>query len=288
MKSEWDCVLQNLGEWQGSFTSFSPQGELIQDIPSLILLEGVNQNQSIHLVLKRFYPVPESAELQPRELVMDFSAPAAGAFFFETGAFSDGRTSFSSHQPFVAEFCLLDGDPNRDRSATSRLRQVLIFDAENQLQQVTLIREHRSDLPTPERSPLRVENLLGTWQGKAVTRYPRQATADIADITTTWVRPSEHRPSNPQLIQQVLGYEAIDITLSQGNLCFDQEGQSYQTLLLPDGASSTYPVQICPRQPFFLEAGWLLAPGVRQRLIRRYNSEGDWISVTWISEYQVR
>jgi hypothetical protein len=159
---------------------------------------------------------------------------------------------------------------------------VLIFNAENQLQQATLIREHRSDLPTPERSPLRVEDLLGTWQGKAVTRYPGQATADRADMTTIWLRPSDDR-----LIQQVLGHEAIDITLSQGNLCFDQEGQCYRTLLLPDGASSTYPVQICPRQPFSLEAGWLLAPGVRQRLIRRYNSEGDWISVSWISEYQV-
>ncbi|NJM69861.1 MAG: DUF3598 family protein [Scytonema sp. RU_4_4] len=31
MKSQWDCVLQNLGEWQGSFTHVSPQGELVED-----------------------------------------------------------------------------------------------------------------------------------------------------------------------------------------------------------------------------------------------------------------
>jgi hypothetical protein len=76
MKSQWDCVLQNLGEWQGSFTHFSPQGELVQDIPSILSLEGVNQNQAIHLVLKRFYPTqPGSSELQPKELAIRREAP---------------------------------------------------------------------------------------------------------------------------------------------------------------------------------------------------------------------
>lgn len=27
MRSQWECLLENLGEWQGSFTRFSPQGE---------------------------------------------------------------------------------------------------------------------------------------------------------------------------------------------------------------------------------------------------------------------
>ena len=29
MKKQWDCVLQNLGEWEGSFTHLSPQGEAV-------------------------------------------------------------------------------------------------------------------------------------------------------------------------------------------------------------------------------------------------------------------
>ncbi|NMG18657.1 DUF3598 family protein [Brasilonema bromeliae] len=30
MKSQWDCVLQKLGEWHGSFTRVSPQGKLME------------------------------------------------------------------------------------------------------------------------------------------------------------------------------------------------------------------------------------------------------------------
>jgi hypothetical protein len=47
MRSQWECLLQNLGEWQGSFTRLSPQGELLEDIPSETILEGLNNNQTV-------------------------------------------------------------------------------------------------------------------------------------------------------------------------------------------------------------------------------------------------
>jgi len=94
MKSQWDCVLQNLGEWQGSFTHFSPQGVLQEDIPSLISLQGIDDNRAIHLVLKRFCLTPDSTERVPKEMVVDFSALGRGALFFETGAFSEGEFTF--------------------------------------------------------------------------------------------------------------------------------------------------------------------------------------------------
>jgi hypothetical protein len=73
------------------------------------------------------------------------------------------------------------------------------------------------------------------------------------------------------------------------------EGQVYQTLLLPDGASATCPKQIIEGNPFFLEIGWLRSlvvisknvPLARQRLIRRYNEKGEWVSLTWVTEQKI-
>jgi hypothetical protein len=55
-------------------------------------------------------------------------------------------------------------------------------------------------------------------------------------------------------------------------------------LLLPDGASATCPLTLTPRQSFFLEVGWLITPTQRQRLIRRYNAQGGWESLTLVTE----
>ena len=59
-----------------------------------------------------------------------------------------------------------------------------------------------------------------------------------------------------------------------------------QILLLPDGTSSNTPLQLKLRQPFFVELGWLVEDNVRQRLIRKYNEKGQWISATHIIEHK--
>jgi hypothetical protein len=108
MKSQWECVLKNLGEWIGSFTTVNPQGEIIADVPSSISLAGVRDNQAIHLVLKRFYAVPSSTETSTKEVVWDFSSPPGiGAIYFETGAFSSGGLTIRKGGEFVAEFSLV-------------------------------------------------------------------------------------------------------------------------------------------------------------------------------------
>lgn len=56
---------------------------------------------------------------------------------------------------------------------------------------------------------------------------------------------------------------------------------------MPDGASSTCPLQIQPGQPFFLEVGWLLEPTLRQRMIRSYNSKDEWVSLTLVTERRI-
>lgn len=153
MKSQWDCVLQNLGEWHGSFTRVSPQGELMEDVKSVISLEGVNDNQVIHLVLRRYYPTPGSDELKPQDLVLDFSAPSVGSRYFETGAFCEGSVYFGSGTPFGAEFSFIGGDSCEytvDASVVEeqegqytgdrRMRLIQLFDSSNsQLYRLTLV-----------------------------------------------------------------------------------------------------------------------------------------------------
>ncbi|NJR38868.1 MAG: DUF3598 family protein [Leptolyngbyaceae cyanobacterium CSU_1_4] len=247
MKSQWDCVLQNLGKWQGSFAHFSPQGILQEDIPSVISLEGVDNNRSIHLVLRRYYLTPESTRV-PQEMVVDFSAPGRGALFFETGAFSEGGIYCFSQGTFGAESCLVD--QNR------RLRLVLLFDA-SRFSKLTLIREQRVGTDAPEQPLLQLEDLLGEWQGQTVTRY---FATEKVDRQSSFFR----------LARQEAGLnQQLDET-GRSTLCheggrrapgsafeFEWEGQVYQTLLLPDGASATCPLQITQGNPFFLEIGWL-------------------------------
>lgn len=295
MKSQWDCVLQNLGEWQGSFAHFSPQGALQEDIPSLISLTEIADNRAIRLVLKRFYPTPGSAERVPKEMVVDFSAPGKGALFFETGAFSEGTVYFSPQGSFGAESCLVD--QNR------RLRLVMLFDA-SRFSKLTLIREQRVATDAPELPLLRLEDLLGEWQGQKTTRYFAKEEVEHQSVH------SQLEWRGKELIHQcdeetagVTTYRYFKATPSEclgaiaksSTFEFEKAGQVYKTLLLPDGASVTCPMHIAEGKPFFLEIGWLRphigisknSPISRQRLIRQYNERGEWLSLTWVSEQKI-
>jgi hypothetical protein len=232
MKSQWECVLQNSGEWPGSFTLIGADGKTLEDIPSHISLTGINDNQTMHLVLNRFYPVPGSTELAPKELVMDFSTPGAGALFFETGAFSEGS---------------LD---------TRRLRIVQIFDEAKNFLRLTLIREQRQGSHAPEQSPLLLEDFVGNWQGQATILKPQKTDSETVFMETR----------------------------QEDSLEFERDGLVYRTLLLPDGAFSTCPVNVRSNTAFFMEIGWLIAPNQRQRLIRQYDAAGNWIALMLVME----
>jgi hypothetical protein len=277
MKSQWECVLENLGEWVGSFTTVTPQGELIEDIPSIINLEGVRANQAIHLVLTRFYPLPNSTERYPKQVVWDFSTPpGVGAIYFETGAFSSGILAVTAGVKTIGEFSLVAGD--------RRFRMIQMFDVNQQLDRVTFVREHRQGTTTPERPQLNILDLLGTWKGTATTFYADSESPIVTTTESTFtVRDLGYR--------LVEGDNSIDLTVAINDrakrllqFCDDEDGQSYQILLLPDGGHATTPTQIRLGHPFDLEIGWICQTGKRQRLVRRYDRTGKWYSATFITE----
>ena len=272
MASQWESLLKNVGEWQGSFTSFSPQGKQLADTPTVVVLEGRNNNTMMHQVVRRL-PTGEP----PQEKVFDYGSLSRGVLFMDNGAFSQGSMQWGPYSEFGAELGLIEGD--------RRLRLVQIFNREGKLDRLTLIREKLAGTNTPEREPLTVEQLLGDWQGEATTLYPDLRSPDRY---TTHLQIS--RESNRLVQKLTFGDRTLTSTakIDGSVLLFDQGDLPIQMLLLPDGASSNCLVEIKPGHGFVLEVGWLVQPQQRQRLVRRYSERGEWTSLTLVREEKVR
>lgn len=135
MTNQWENFLQNLGEWQGSFTRIYPNGEVINDTPSNLLLEGLEDNKKARLTLRRFTPNPHNPEApEVNELVREYQSLGRDILFFENGAFSQGSIQITPYSTSGAEF----GFINNNR----RLRLVQIFNSDRSLETLTLIREN--------------------------------------------------------------------------------------------------------------------------------------------------
>ncbi len=278
MTSQWDNFLQNLGEWHGSFTQISPQGETIKDTPSILIWEQLDDNKTVRLILRRFPPSPDgSTKPSMDEWVKEYQSFGGDVLFFENGAFSQGPIQLSPNSQSGAELGFIQD--NR------RLRVVELCNAAGELERLTLIREQRAGTNTAECPPLTVEMLLGTWTGEATTLYP-----DLRSPDTFSTQMQLQLDGSGRLQQQItFGSQTISSSarIEGSILHFDESAQPVQVFLLPDGASATVPQKVQMGTPLFFEAGWLLSPTQRQRLIRRYNDKGEWESLTFVQEQKV-
>ncbi len=272
MRSQWECLLQNLGEWQGSFTQFSLQGKLIEDVPTVVSFEILNDNQTMRQIVRR---LPPNQPIQ--EKVLEYSSLGRQVLFFDSGAFSQGSIQLSPFSEFGAEQGLIDG--------SRRLRLVQLFDKNGRLEKLTLIREKLAGTTTTERPHLTVDDLLGEWQGQAVTIYPDLRSPDTYPTVLQVEKIGDCELIQQLTINQGASPQQIRSTARiQESLLYFEGTQNNQVLLLPDGASSTCPQQVRGGIGFFLEVGWLLQPDLRQRLIRRYSDKGEWVSLTLVTE----
>jgi hypothetical protein len=270
--SQWKNLLCNLGAWEGSFTRMSAQGAVQTDIPSLVTLEGLNDNQTIRQTIQHFSTTGEITQNK----VLEYSSLSRSVLFFEHGAFSQGSMQFAPFSEFGAEMGLIHGD--------RRLRLVQLFDKAGSFSSLTLIREHRPLTSAVEHPPLTVEMLLGEWQGEAVTLYPDWQTPDQYD--TKLVVSLEGDRLRQQLMTSQMNLTST-AQVNGSTLLFTEGRYPIQVLLLPDGASSNTPITVPKGIPFFLEAGWLIRPTLRQRLIRHYDAQGGWHSLTLVTEQKV-
>jgi hypothetical protein len=280
MVSQWENFLQNLGEWHGSFTQLSTRGEVLQDTPSIISIEGFNDNKNVRLKLRRFSPNPSGVgEPEVSELVREYQALGRDILFFENGAFSQGTIQLAPYSECGGEFSFIYN--------YRRLRFLVIYNTEGNLSTLTLIREKQLDKNVPERPPLTVEDLLGEWQGEAVTMYPDGRSPDIYSTNIQL-----HLESSDRLVYKItFGSNATVINsrarIDGSVLHFNEGASPVQVVLLPDGASCTLPVKIELRKPIFFEACWLVEPDLRFQMIRRYNERGEWVSLTLVTERKV-
>jgi Domain of unknown function (DUF3598) len=272
MTSQWEYLLKNLGEWQGSFTRFSLQGEFIEDTPTIVSLEGRENNTKVRQVVRRLPP-----NLPPKDLVLEYTSLSRSLLFFENGAFSQGSMQWGPFSEFGAEFGLIEGD--------RRLRLVAFYNSDSKFDKLTLIREKLAGSTTPERPLLTVEQLVGEWHGEAVTIYPDWRSPDTYPTHLQVTHLDNNR------LEQKLTFGDRTITslaMIKGSILhFNQSDPPVQILLLPDGASYNCPLEIKPRQRFLLEMGWLISPTRRQRIIRSYGDKGEWSSLTLVTEKKV-
>ena len=95
MRSQWECLLQNLGCWQGSFTRLSTKGEILEDIPSETSLELKEDNQTVRQVVRRFY------DDQPQDLVLEYRSLNKSTTFLKMELFPKGRYNLHPIQNLV-------------------------------------------------------------------------------------------------------------------------------------------------------------------------------------------
>lgn len=277
MVAQWDYFLKNLGEWHGSFTRFSPQGEEISDTPTLVTLEGQNNNQHVHQVV-RYLPPDEPS----RDVVVDYDSLNRSILFFENGAFSQGSMQWGPYSTFGGEFGLID---NQFGDGSRRLRMVELYDSNSQLEKIVLIREQLPHSNVPERLPLTLASLLGEWSGEAITLY-----ADLRN-PSTFSSYLKIKQQDENHIQQSLSFGSQSICstarIEGSRLLFETNDFASQVMLLPDGASCHCPLTVKLGHNFVLEMGWLLQPNIRQRIMRSYNEQGNWVSCTLVTEKKV-
>jgi hypothetical protein len=276
MENNWENFLKNLGNWQGSFTSISPEGKLLNSTPSILNLEGLEDNQLVRFRLRRFSD--EGYQSPPiSDYAQEYRFLGKHLIFFETGAFSKGSMQLAPFAEFGAEYGFVAGD--------RRLRFVQLYDRQGNLSHLVLIREFRQSTSASERPPLTVEQLWGTWQGTACTAYPDGRNSETYDTSLTI------KATGEGFLEQELSFGGKTITstarIEDSKINFTQGESPRQILLLPDGVSSNTPLTVQLRQPFFVEVGWLLTEKERQRLIRSYNEKGEWVSSTHVIEHKI-
>ena len=275
MENNWANFLKNLGEWEGSFTSVSLEGVLLKSTPSILNLEGLENNQLVRFRLRRF-GLSDYSEPPVSDHAQEYRSIGRQNIFFETGAFSKGSLQLAPFSEFGAEYGFV--------AENRRLRFVQLYDNQGNLSNLILIREFRRGTEAGERPPLEIAQLLGNWQGIACTAYSDWRPSE------TYATSLEIKEIGDGLLQQQLHFGETTVTsrarIEGKKLLFEGGNIPRQILLLPDGASSNTPLQIKLRQQFFVEVGWLVEDKKRQRLIRSYNEKGQWISATHVIEHK--
>ncbi|QFZ92989.2 DUF3598 family protein [Synechococcus elongatus] len=268
MKSVWNCLLENVGEWRGSFASLNLQGEILSEQPTIVTLTASDDRQQAKIVVD-YQRQPE------RRVEIPFASVSRAYIGFDDGAFSQGSMQLAPFGEFGSEQGLL---------ADQQRRRLVWQYRDRQLQGLTLIREALPGIDPFQQPALTVQDLLGTWIGEAETRYPDWRSPERM---TTQLRLEQN---GDQLRSQLsFGDRTIEsLAQIQGSqLVFTGKQQEVTVWLLPGGVSCACPTELTLRSPFQLELGWWVSRDRRLRLMRNFDASGAWTSVTLVTEQRV-
>lgn len=256
--SQWDNFLRNLGTWEGSFASLDADGQVLDTTPSRLCLEQGEGERLVHFSLSRW---GHGRDQPPtREIRQEYRSLGRQVVFFGSGSFCKGSLQVAPATAFGAEFGFVDGD--------RRHRLVQLHSPEGAFESLVLIREVRAGSDAAERPPLEPAALLGHWSGQAATIQADWPEPDLDDATLTVSAKAD-------------GGLHFETRIGASSLSSGQTPQ--RLLLLPDSGYCLAPLQVSHREAFAVEAGWSPAPDRLERLIRRYDASGAWLSATWIS-----
>jgi hypothetical protein len=274
MGNQWENFCRNLGEWRGSFANLDAAGNLLSSTASILTLESREEGRCVLFRLRRYSDGFEGPPLQDHQ--QEYRSLGKQVVFFENGSFSKGSLQVAPATRSGAEF----GFVGQGR----RWRLVQLHGESGAFESLVLIREFRAGSGATERPALTPEQLLGTWEGQVATVEADWPVPTLRDCHTS----IEALPGQGLRLTTELGgeLEVLEGRL-QGSVLAIAGPSPLQLNFLPDGGSSLVPLQVSHRQGFTVEAGWLSSPTERQRLIRRYNDRGAWISASHLIETRV-
>lgn len=258
MDRQWRNFLRNLGEWHGSFATLSPDAELLESSASILVLEQGNEERLVHFHLRRFQG-PEANGEPSREVRQDYRSLGRQVVFFDNGSFSKGSLQMAPATASGAEFGFVAAD--------RRHRLVVLHNEDGRFSSLVLIRERRAGTQAPERPPLDPPALAGQWRGTAAT------------ITADWPE-----PESQECVLQFEPEAGEGWSISQRTAVGEERlgGAGRRQLLLPDSGFISVPEQVTHRAAFSIESSWLPTADRMDRLIRRYDASGAWLSSTQI------
>lgn len=143
--SQWQCLLQNLGQWRGTFTDISPAGEWGPSRPSTVTLEGLEENRTIR----------QTITVDGMTKVLTYSGLGRGILLFTDGAFSQGSMQWGPFGDFGAELGLINGE--------QRVRCAIVYH-DSQCHSLTLMHEQRGQGQLGNNHRNKITQLYPDWR----------------------------------------------------------------------------------------------------------------------------
>ena len=242
MTSKWENFLRNLGEWHGTFASLDSQQQEQSRTSSILTLEQGDEERLVVFGLQRWSDPSLQGPASGRGEPLNAMRQDYRTLGNQVVFFPCGTFCKGSMQ--LAPGTAFGGEfgfIDGDR----RHRLVILYSDAGCFDRSVLIREFRAGSVASEQPSLEASQLIGSWTGEEHT-----ITADWPEVSTAPL---------------ALRLDAADLS---------------EVRWLPDGGGFRVPTQVTHREAFEVSAFWCPGPNRLQRLVRRYDASGAWLSAS--------